>query len=65
VTGFPEDFRCHVAWRSTCGRQHVELFLIHDARKPKISDQQVSIVFGRSKEKILRLQIAMYNAMIM
>jgi hypothetical protein len=42
----------------------VELFLVHDTRQSKVGDQQISIVLWRPEEQVLRLQIAMYDAVV-
>ena len=64
VTSLPEDFRRHVAWCSTSCCQHVELLLVHNPRQSKISDQQIGVIFWRSKKKVFWFQVTMDNAVI-
>ena len=59
-----EDLRCHVPWCSTGGRKDVEGVFVHNSRQSKIRNEEVGVVFGCSKQQVLRLQIPMDDAMI-
>lgn len=65
MTGLLENLRCHVAGRAARGRQHVELFLIHDPTQAKIGNQKICIILRRAEEQVLGLQVTMDNAMVM
>ena len=65
VTGLLKNFRSHVARCTACSRENVECLFVHDSRKTKIRDQQICIVFWGSKQKVLRFQIPVYDAMVM
>lgn len=64
MTRLPENLRRHVAWRTAGCCEDVELLLVHDSRKPKIGDKQISIVLWCSKQQILRLQISVHDTMV-
>lgn len=64
VPSFAEDLRCHVTWRSACRCQDVELLFIHNSRQPKVGNQQIGIVFWCSEQEVLRLQVSMYDAVV-
>jgi hypothetical protein len=64
VSSFAEDLRCHVTWRSACRCQDVELLFIHNSRQPKVGNQQIGIVFWCSEQEVLRLQVSMYDAVV-
>lgn len=59
-----EDFRCHVPGCPARSGKHMERFFVHDPRQPKVSNQQVGIIFRCPKQEIFRLEIAMHNAMV-
>lgn len=64
VASLSEDLRSHVAWSSTGCCQDMKLFFIHNARQSKVSNQQVGIVFWRTEQQVLGLQISVYNSMV-
>lgn len=43
----------------------MKLLFVHDARKPEISNEKIGVVFGRAEQQILRLQVAVNNAVVM
>lgn len=65
MTRLPENFRRHVTRSSTSRGKNVELLLIHDTRQAEVGNQQVSVVFWRPEQQILRLEISVYDAMVM
>jgi hypothetical protein len=42
----------------------MKLLFVHDPRQPKIRNQQIGIVFGRPEEKILGLEIAVHDTVV-
>ena len=39
--------------------------LVHDPTQPEVRYQQIRIILGRPEKQIFRLQVTMYNAVIM
>jgi hypothetical protein len=64
VACFPKNLRSHVAWCSARGGKNVELLLIHDSRQSEVRDQQIRVVLWCSEKKVLRLQVSMYDAVV-
>lgn len=65
MTRLLEDFWRHIPRRPARRRQHVELLLIHDAREPKVGNQQVGIILGGPEQQVLGLEVAVDDAMVM
>lgn len=57
VTGFLEYFRGHVAWRSACCGQDMELLFVHYSRETKVGDEEICIVFGSSEQEVFRFEV--------
>ena len=64
MPGLPEDLGRHVAGRSTCGRQDVELLFIHNSRETKVCNEKVGIVFWGSKEEVFWLEVSVDDTVI-
>ena len=64
VAGFLEDLGRHVPRRTASGREHVELLLVHYARKPKVRDEQICVVFRCAEEQVLGFQVAVDDAVV-
>jgi hypothetical protein len=64
MTCFPKDFRGHIPRGSTSCCQDVELLFIHNSRQSKIRDEEIRIILRCSEQQILRLQVAMHNAVV-
>jgi hypothetical protein len=65
MAGLPEYLRCHVAWSTAGCGENVKLLLVHDAREPKISNQQIGVVLWCSEQQVLWLQISVHNSVVM
>lgn len=65
VTCLLEDLRSHVAWRAACSCKNVKCLLVHDARQAKVRYQQVGVVLWGTEEEVLRLQITVYDSVVM
>lgn len=42
----------------------MELFFVHDAAETEVGDKKVGIIFRCAEEQVLRLEIAVYYAVV-
>lgn len=42
----------------------MKLLFVHNARKTKVGNQQIGVIFWRSEEEILGLKVAMDDAVV-
>lgn len=40
------------------------MFFIHDSRETKVCNEEIGVIFGRSEEEVLGLEISMYYTVI-
>ena len=59
-----EDLGRHVTRSAAGSSQNVELFFVHDAAETEVGDKKVGIVFGRTEEQVLGLEVAVYYAVV-
>lgn len=59
-----EDLGGHVAGGAARRRQHVELFLVHDAGQAKVGDEEVGVVFGGAEQQVFGLEVAVDDAVV-
>ncbi len=64
VAGLFEDFRCHVTWCAAGCGQDMELLLVHDSRKAKVSYQEVCVVFWSAEEEVFGFEVAVDDAVV-
>jgi hypothetical protein len=65
MTRLFEYFWCHIARRTACCGQNVELLFVHYPRQTEISYQQVGVVFWSAEEEVFGLEISMHDAVVM
>jgi len=59
-----EDLRRHVPRCSTRRGESMVLFLVHDATKSKVRNEQVCVVLRCAEEQVLRLQVTVDYAVV-